>query len=204
MDGAALELEARKVSKFRDVAEDLVSRHAELNEYARDACASFLVAYGSHSHADVYDRARLDEGEVERSFGRPYRRDDAAAEDRPSSALAIVANGNNREARAETTTGAVAGGTRAKSERPESIGDGGRKPPWMTKEKSWRERKGQKKSWKKDEHDDDGGGGGGRGAEEKADRWRAHFGTERTWRTGHTTKSWMTKEKTWKHSHVHL
>jgi hypothetical protein len=72
----------------------------------------------------------------------------------------------------------------------------------MTKEKTWRERKGQRKSWKKNEHDDDGGGG--RGAKEKADRWRAHFGTERTWRTGHTTKSWMTKEKTWKHSHVHL
>jgi superfamily II DNA/RNA helicase len=203
-DGAALELEARRVSKFRDVAEELVSRHAELNEYARDACASFLVAYGNHSRADVYDRARLDEGEVERSFGRPYHRDAGTAEDRPSSALAIVANNgnNNREARAETTTGAVVANGRAKSERPESIGGGGQKPHWMTKEKTWRERKGQRKSWKKNEHDDDGGGG--RGAKEKADRWRAHFGTERTWRTGHTTKSWMTKEKTWKHSHVHL
>ena len=115
---------------------------------------------------------------------------------------AVTANAALRGARAEATGGAAAdGGT--KSDTPD--GGGGRKPHWITKEKTWRERKGQRKSWKKNEHDDGGGGGGGgRGAEEKADRWRAHFGTERTWRTGHKTKSWMTKEKTWKHSHVHL
>ncbi len=186
----ATELEGRKVSKFHNVVENLVSKHDELNEYAWDAYNSFMVAYKNHSHTDIYDRSKMDLGEVLRSFGRPRDPENNSSE------LAIVSKEHQTKARAEVTKSAD---RKKKVEKYSEKSGGGQnqKPGWMKTEKTWRERNCQKTTWKNDEHEGDD-------PSEKADQWKAHFGTEKTWRTGHRTKSWMTKEKTWKHSHVHL
>ena len=192
----ATELEGRKVAKFHNVVENLVSKHDELNEYAWVAYTSFVGAYKDHSHADIYDHGNMDLGEVLRSFGRPRDPNPKSSE------LAVVSKEReSTRARAEVTKSSIANGGKKRAERNTergaAVGGQNQKPGWMKTEKTWRERNGQRKTWKNDEHEGDS-------QTEKADQWKAHFGKERTWRTGHKTKSWMTKEKTWKHSHVHL
>lgn len=66
------ELEARKVSEFQGSVEKLVSKHRELNDLAWTAFRAFMIAYESHSHSDIYDRAQIDEDGIRRSFGQPH------------------------------------------------------------------------------------------------------------------------------------
>lgn len=66
------ELQARRVSEFQDRVEKLVMKHTDLNEVAWRAFRAHMVAYGGHSHKDVYDVEGIDEGDVRRSFARPH------------------------------------------------------------------------------------------------------------------------------------
>lgn len=65
------ELEARKVSEFQERVEKLVTKHSELNDLAWKAFRAFLLAYESHSHSNVYDPSKIDEGGIRRAFGQP-------------------------------------------------------------------------------------------------------------------------------------
>eukprot|EP00579_Thalassiosira_antarctica_P024786 CAMPEP_0202018890 /NCGR_PEP_ID=MMETSP0905-20130828/40576_1 /ASSEMBLY_ACC=CAM_ASM_000554 /TAXON_ID=420261 /ORGANISM="Thalassiosira antarctica, Strain CCMP982" /LENGTH=443 /DNA_ID=CAMNT_0048579981 /DNA_START=27 /DNA_END=1355 /DNA_ORIENTATION=+ len=65
------ELEARKVSEFQERVEKLVTKHSELNDFAWKAFRAFLLAYESHSHSNVYDPSKIDEGGIRRAFGQP-------------------------------------------------------------------------------------------------------------------------------------
>lgn len=197
-----MELEARKVSKFHTVVENLVSRHPELNGHAWDAFRSFMVSYKNHSHVDVYDRSAMDECDVVRSFGMP--RDP----------LGIVVVRNCKELVTTTTTTTNNNNKNVDNTMKSSVKKVRRlttessknspspptsqKPGWMKGEGTWRERNSVNKSWSNNQEDS---------RKEEVDEestWKKTVGTERTWRTGHKTKSWMTKDKTWKHSHVHL
>jgi hypothetical protein len=202
-----MELEARKVSKFHTVVEALVSKHPKLNCYAWDAFRSFMVAYKNHSHVDVYDRSAMDESEVVRSFGMP--KDPSGIVVVRNCKELVVTTNNNSSKNVDTTTmkknvekvRRLTSSENSSNSSPPSS----QKPGWMKGEGTWRERNSVNKSWSNNQKIEDTSTRNKK--EEMVDEesiWKKTVGTERTWRTGHKTKSWMTKDKTWKHSHVHL
>lgn len=193
----AIELEARKVSTFHTLVENLVAKHPKLNSYAWDAFRSLMVAYKNHSHVDVYDRSAMDESEVVRSFGMP--KDPLGIVVVRNCKELVTANNNNKKV--ETMKKNVEKVRRLTTESSSNFPPPLQKPGWMKGEVRWRERNSVNKSWSNNQQMED------TAREEEMDEesiWKKTVGTERTWRTGHKTKSWMTKDKTWKHSHVHL
>lgn len=189
----AMELEARKVSKFYTVVEALVAKHPKLNSYAWDAFRSFMVAYKNHSHVDVYDRSAMDESDVVRSFGMP----------KDPLGIVVVRNCKefNNNKNVDTIKKNVEKVRRLTTESSSNSPPPLQKPGWMKGEGTWRERNSVNKSWSNNQKMED------TARKEEVDEesiWKKTVGTERTWRTGHKTKSWMTRDKTWKHSHVHL
>ena len=198
-----MELEARKVSKFHTVVEALVGRHPELNSHAWDAFRSFMVSYKNHSHVDVYDRSAMDECEVVRSFGMP-RDPSGIVVVRNCKELVTTTTTNNDNKNVDNTMKSsvkkVRRLTTESSSKNSTSPPTSQKPGWMKGEGTWRERNSVNKSWSNNQKMEDS-------RKEEVDEestWKKTVGTERTWRTGHKTKSWMTKDKTWKHSHVHL
>lgn len=183
----AMELEGRKLSKFRYVVENLVSKHTELNDYAWDAFRSFMVAYKNHSHGDVYVRSNMDEVEVLRSFGQP--KDPLNLSD-----IRVVRD-------KESNVGMKVDKKKVSESTKYSQSQ---KPAWMKGDKTWRERNTVNKSRNLKEDTAEVKTSVKKENTEGEDEWKKTVGMEKTWRTGHKTKSWMTKEKSWKHSHVHL
>jgi ATP-dependent RNA helicase DDX18/HAS1 len=201
-----MELEARKVSRFHTVVEALVSKHPKLNCYAWDAFRSFMVAYKNHSHVDVYDRSTMDESEVVRSFGMP--KDPSGIIVVRNCKELVVTTNNNSSKIVDTTMKKNVEKVRRLTTSENSSNSPpppSQKPGWMKGEGTWRERNSVNKSWSNNQKNEDTSTRTKK--EEMVDEesiWKKTVGTERTWRTGHKTKSWMTKDKTWKHSHVHL
>lgn len=63
------EAPAKKVANIQAQFERLVSSNYYLNRSARDAFRSYVLAYASHSHKDIFNVQELDLAGIARSFG---------------------------------------------------------------------------------------------------------------------------------------
>lgn len=168
------ELQARRVDKFQERVEKLVLKHEELNEMAWRAFRSFRKFYEHHSSQGIFDFEVLEkeDGATRRSFAQPYF---------PGYAPDIVDENLLKE-------GNAAGQDLKKNEDRERFQESttaSKKYPWYH---------GREKPGKHREDD------GGRESSNSQADWMK--GKQKVWRNGAHTKSWMTKEKLWKHAHV--
>ncbi|KAL7462821.1 hypothetical protein ACHAXS_003195 [Conticribra weissflogii] len=168
------ELQARRVDKFQERVEKLVLKHEELNEMAWRAFRSFRKFYEHHSSQGIFDFGLLEkeDGAVMKSFAQPYF---------PGYARDVMDENLLRE-------GNVAGRDTKKNEDRERFNESST----ATKKHAWYH--GKEKSGRHREDD-----GGMESSNSQAD-WMK--GKQKVWRNGAHTKSWMTKEKLWKHAHV--
>jgi len=63
------EFPAKKIANVQTQMEELVQKNYYLNRSARDAYRSYLLAYSSHSHKDIFDIDNLDLQAAARAFG---------------------------------------------------------------------------------------------------------------------------------------
>jgi ATP-dependent RNA helicase DDX18/HAS1 len=63
------EFPAKKVPNISSQIENLISKNYFLNRSARDAYRSYLLAYASHSHKDIFDVLNVDLAGAAKSFG---------------------------------------------------------------------------------------------------------------------------------------
>eukprot|EP00571_Detonula_confervacea_P006171 CAMPEP_0172316114 /NCGR_PEP_ID=MMETSP1058-20130122/27324_1 /TAXON_ID=83371 /ORGANISM="Detonula confervacea, Strain CCMP 353" /LENGTH=502 /DNA_ID=CAMNT_0013030365 /DNA_START=139 /DNA_END=1644 /DNA_ORIENTATION=+ len=138
------ELEARKVSEFQASVEKLVTKHSELNEFAWKAFRSFMLAYESHSHTDIYDRTKIDEIVVRRSFGEPHL-PGYSSKYAPSNEGATESDRQHQKP--QNRMGKEKSSRRKESRESDvECDDQPEKPhPWMEKEKTWRRK--ESKPW---------------------------------------------------------
>lgn len=144
------ELEARKVSEFQGSAEKLVSKHSELNGYAWMAFRAFVNGYHNHSHRKVYDKSKLDESGVRKSFGQPHL---------PEYSSKYFAYNQGSDDRKRDSGGEKNRVSVVEKKREEEDGNDQQRPKphqWNDKEKTWRKTpkkphewmEKNKKSWK--------------------------------------------------------
>jgi len=63
------EFSGLKIAKVQESLENLVEKNFFLNKSAREAYRSYIQAYASHTHKDIFDVYKLDLVKVGRSFG---------------------------------------------------------------------------------------------------------------------------------------
>ena len=63
------EYEENKLANIQTQYERLIEKNYYLHQEARDAYRSYLMAYGSHHHKEIFDVGQLDLQKVSKAFG---------------------------------------------------------------------------------------------------------------------------------------